>query len=165
MAMVLTILAYDALARGMLPAGSRIMGLPDTINEVSDVIIAPPLCQIDNDKPMDANFADIIIQQIDGEHFTHTVPVNFTCTDTFKGDLNFTLKASSALFDANAVATSQPNLGIRITRNGSVIKPGVMYAIDWRTAFELKALPIKQISSTLITGVFTAIATMLTMIH
>lgn len=165
MAMGLVIAGCNALAGGIHPMGSRIMGLPDTIIKVSGVIVAPPPCQINNDKPTDVAFDDVVIQLVDGAHFVRTVPVQITCPGTFTGELDFMVKADAASFNSDAIATSNENLALQLIRNGSKMPINSWHAISWRQPIALQVVPIKNAAKSLSAGKFTANATMLIVVH
>ncbi|HBZ16821.1 fimbrial protein [Pantoea sp. NPDC088449] len=161
MVAILLILLSITIAVGKTPLGNRIAGLPDTIIEISGIVIAPPPCQINNDKPADVDFGDVTIQYIDGERYMRDIPAVIQCPPTFIGELNFKIRGEPSPFDESALITSNPDLAIRLTLNGGAMKLDQWQSISWRTPLEIKAVPIKNSNSIPAAGPFTVTATML----
>lgn len=156
------ILTVGSVSAGMMMSkGNRVMSVEDTIIEVSGVIVAPPPCQINKDKSTDVDFGDVVIQGIDGKRYTRDVPVSIDCSPTFTGELAFKINGASSPFDESALETSNSDLAIQLTLNGSALKLNEWQGISWRMPLEIKAVPIKNPKKSPTAGPFTVTATML----
>lgn len=159
-AVFITLLS-TSMALAKMPLGNRIAALPDTIIEVTGVIVAPPACRVNDDQPVMVDFEDIVIQQIDGARYARDIPVAITCDTTFKGELNFSLNGTAASFDSSALSTSNSNLGIKLILDGNPLPLNQWQAINWRAAFKLQGVPIKATNVIPAAGAFTATGTLM----
>ncbi|UVC29324.1 fimbrial protein [Pantoea sp. SOD02] len=154
----------SAMANGLTPSERGVRVIADTPFEVSGEVSAP-LCQINENKAIDIEFDNVVIQQINGINFAKTVPFNITCSDGFSGEVDLMIKANSSSFNSDAIATNDSNLAIQLLINEKVQILNALQPINWRESMELKAVPIKNTLINPSAGDFTAVATLSVEVH
>ncbi|AJJ18274.1 MULTISPECIES: fimbrial protein [Yersinia] len=127
-------------------------------------LINPAPCVINGGNTIDVPFGENLgVNKIDGTNYTKAVPYSVTCGAAIPGmDLGLTIiSASVTTFDATALQTNIPNLGIRLLKNG------VPFALNTRVVYDnnnppvFQVVPVKASGATLSEGAFEATATLL----
>lgn len=154
----------SAMATGLIPPERGVRVIADTPFKVSGEVSAP-LCQINEDKAINIEFEDVVIQRINGINFAKTVPFNINCSAGFSGELDLMIKANAASFNSDAIATNDNNLAIQLFINEKPQILNTFQPINWRESLELKAVPIKNTPSNPSAGAFTAVATLSVEVH
>jgi len=123
-------------------------------------IVEAVTCKINDNNPIDIDFGDAVaISKIDGSHYAKPLTLVFTCSRDPEGTVTVTINGSGAPFDAMALETNIKELGIRLTRDGSVITLGAPMAVNYPNPVVLMTAPIKQFGVTLLPGSFVAFST------
>ncbi|WP_338628351.1 fimbrial protein [Yersinia intermedia] len=130
----------------------------------SGTLIDPPPCVINGGNTIDVPFGENLgVNKIDGTNYTKAVPYSVTCGAAIPGmDLGLTIiSASVTTFDAAALQTNIPNLGIRLLKNGVPFTLNTRVVYDNNNPPVFQAVPVKASGATLSEGAFEATATLL----
>ncbi|HCR1077295.1 TPA: fimbrial protein [Enterobacter cloacae] len=128
---------------------------------VKVTVVASPPCTINDDRPIEVDFGEVMTTRVDGNNYR--MPVNYTlsCTGASSNAMKLQVKGSGAAFDGRLLQTSRNGLGIELQTQG-----GISFPVNGSLIFsypnkpELWAVPVKQPGVTLTGGEFTAGATM-----
>ncbi|MGX9743220.1 fimbrial protein [Pseudocitrobacter corydidari] len=126
-------------------------------------LITPPVCTINNDKTIEVNFNQIIIDNIDGVNYLTDVPWELSCDSSVRSDLlafSLTYLGTASNYTPDAISTNIQGLGIVLQEDGQVFRPGSTITITESSLPVLKAVPIKKENTTLTEGEFEAFATL-----
>ena len=127
----------------------------------SGQLIEPPLCQVNGNKPIAVEFGPVIISQINGDNYKQPVPWDIVCSGTPDKSMRIKLSGTPGAFDANLLATSQPDLAIRIVQgktNETQLPLNSWLPFTWPTLPDIKLAPAKKSQAQLSAGDFTAVA-------
>lgn len=120
-------------------------------------------CKIGNDQPIDIDFGDeVVVDLLDGQRYQRDVPLQITCNNDYKGELNFTV-SGTASFEDSVIETTIPDLGIRFL-NASSNKPieiNKAYPYKNNDNVDLIVVPVKAPNAKLTGGDFNASAQLL----
>lgn len=92
--------------------------LPFTVK----VRIETKTCDVNNNQPIDVEFGDMIIKNIDGSDYEQPVPYQLTCADSANGTkmkLRFEGGSGAALFNSDLLKTSENDLGLQFKYNNT----------------------------------------------
>lgn len=128
--------------------------------------LLPPVCTVDNGANSDivVDFGDDInINRLNGNSYSKAVTYRVTCgTDGQQWPLRLRFEGVSNSWDNQSLATSDPNLGIRLTLNSSVVSFGSEYPVqDSNNLPVLIAVPVSNSADSPSEGEFTATASLL----
>lgn len=121
-------------------------------------------CKIGDDNPIDIDFGDeVVTDLIDGEHYLHAVPLQITCNEDYNGDLNFSVIGTPSSFENSALVTDVAGLGIRFldASTNTPIELNKAYRYKNNNNVDLTVVPVKEASTSLPGGAFTASAQLL----
>lgn len=120
-------------------------------------------CHINNDRDLSVHFDNVGIHKVDGQRYRQTISYQLVCDDidpTWR--LTMIVKGSAASFDASALSTNAPGLGIKILQNGQPFEINKALDITYQNPPTLEAVPVKDPNvSELSEGAFSATATLL----
>lgn len=141
-----------------LPPGA--MGSNMATVTVKVTVVAPPPCVINDDRPIDVAFGDVMTTRVDGDNYK--MPVNYTlsCTDAPSNAMKLQVKGTGAAFDATVLQTNKTGLGIELRQGDSKLAVNDWLNFTYPNKPELWAVPVKQTGATLTGGEFSAGATM-----
>lgn len=127
---------------------------------VKVTVLAPPPCVINDDRPIDVEFGDVMTTRVDGDNYK--MPVNYTlsCTGGTTNAMKLQVKGTGAAFDATVLQTNQTGLGIELRQGDSKLAVNDWLNFTYPNKPELWAVPVKQRGATLKWGEFSAGATM-----
>ncbi|WP_447872492.1 fimbrial protein [Serratia fonticola] len=127
---------------------------------VKVTVLAPPPCVINDDRPIDVEFGDVMTTRVDGDNYK--MPVNYTlsCTSGTTNAMKLQVKGTGAAFDATVLRTNQTGLGIELRQGDSKLAVNDWLNFTYPNKPELWAVPVKQRGATLKWGEFSAGATM-----
>lgn len=128
----------------------------------SGILVAPPVCTINNGNTITIDFKDVGVNKVDGVNYRK--PVNYTieCAgSTLPWEMLLTVKGTATSFDPAAVQSSVADLGIHILQDGKAFNLNTPMVISPSAPPVLEAVPVKSLGSTLSSGSFNAAATLL----
>lgn len=127
---------------------------------VKVTVVAPPPCVINDDRPIDVEFGDVMTTRVDGSNYK--MPVNYTlsCPGAPSNAMKLQVKGSGAAFDATVLQTNKTGLGIELRQGDSKLAVNDWLSFTFPNKPELWAVPVKQTGATLTGGEFSAGATM-----
>ncbi|HHQ6589781.1 fimbrial protein [Serratia fonticola] len=133
---------------------------PSATVTVKVTVVAPPPCVINDNRPIDVEFGDVMTTRVDGDNYK--MPVNYTlsCTGGTSNAMKLQVKGSGAAFDATVLQTNQTGLGIELRQGASKLAVNSWLNFTYPNKPELWAVPVKQDGATLTGGEFSAGATM-----
>ncbi|CAI1968274.1 fimbrial protein [Serratia fonticola] len=133
---------------------------PSATVTVKVTVVAPPPCVINDDRPIDVEFGDVMTTRVDGDNYK--MPVNYTlsCTGGTTNAMKLQVKGTGAAFDATVLQTNQTGLGIELRQGDSKLAVNDWLNFTYPNKPELWAVPVKQRGATLTGGEFSAGATM-----
>lgn len=103
------------------------------VNVGSAMLTVPDKCIINEGQQLDINFGDIVGSEINDKKISKPVPVSFRCEGGGFESNNLKIKLSvsgdSAAFDANLLRTNKPELGVKFTRDQTIIAPNNYYPV------------------------------------
>ncbi|NJQ21814.1 fimbrial protein [Pantoea sp. LS15] len=125
--------------------------------------LLPPACAVHNGGggDIDVDFGDDInINRLNGTNYRQVVGYGVTCGDDGqKWPLRLRFVGTGAVWDAQALLTSEKNLGIRMTLNGAPVNFGSYIPVTDSTNLPvLVAVPVANPADSPDEGVFTAAA-------
>ncbi|QDI20297.1 pilus assembly protein [Serratia marcescens] len=126
-------------------------------------LIAPPPCSINNDQLVDVDFGERVgVTKVDGKNYLKTVDYRITCEPGVSGlVLGLTVTGPQTGFDAAALQTNLPDLGIRLLQGGEafIINKRIVISADHPPV--LQAVPVKKPGAVLEPKPFEVTATLL----
>lgn len=127
---------------------------------VKVTVVAPPPCTINDERPIEVEFGDVMTTRVDGSNYK--MPVNYTlsCSGALSNAMRLQVQGSGAPFDATVLQTNKTGLGIELRQGESKLAVNGWLNFTYPNKPELWAVPVKQSSVTLTGGEFTAGATM-----
>lgn len=128
--------------------------------------LLPPACQVDNGNggDIEVDFGDDInINRLNGNSYRQTVSYRVSCgQDGQTWPLRLRFEGVANPWDNQSLATSDPNLGIRLVLNTTTVNFGVNYPVpDSGNPPVLIAAPIGNSAVSPQEGAFTATASLL----
>lgn len=154
------------IAGGLLVLPMLVSAATSSIT-IKVTVVAPPPCTINDNKPIEVDFGDVITTQIDGNNYL--MPVNFsvTCTKPYETGINIQVSGNPASFDSKVLGTTINGLGIVLKTDVGIPGKILRFNInEWWSGFypnnpwKFWAAPVKQSGINLRGGDFTAGATM-----
>lgn len=133
---------------------------PSATVTVKVTVVAPPPCVINDDRPIDVEFGDVMTTRVDGDNYK--MPVNYTlsCTGGTSNAMKLQVKGTGAAFDATVLQTNRTGLGIELRQGAGKLAVNDWLNFTYPNKPELWAVPVKQTGVTLTGGEFSAGATM-----
>lgn len=133
---------------------------PSATVTVKVTVVAPPPCVINDDRPIEVAFGDVMTTRVDGDNYK--MPVNYTlsCTGGTSNAMKLQVKGTGAAFDAAVLQTNQTGLGIELRQGASKLAVNSWLNFTYPNKPELWVVPVKQDGVTLTGGEFSAGATM-----
>ncbi|MDT3253738.1 fimbrial protein [Serratia sp. root2] len=151
--------AWQSLA-GMLVTLPMLVFAASSTVTVKVTVVAPPPCVINDDRPIEVEFGDVMTTRVDGSNYK--MPVNYTlsCTGGTSNAMKLQVKGIGAAFDATVLQTNKAELGIELRQGDSKLAVNDWLNFTYPNKPELWAVPVKQSGATLTGGEFSAGATM-----
>ncbi len=127
---------------------------------VKVTVVAPPPCTINDDRPIEVEFGDVMTTRVDGSNYK--MPVNYTlsCTEASSNAVKLQVQGNGASFDSTVLKTDKVGLGVQLLQGDSKLGVNNWLNFTYPNKPELWAVPVKQSGATLTGGEFTAGATM-----
>ncbi|MEB2645354.1 pilus assembly protein [Pseudomonas sp. C 49-2] len=140
---------------GLCSAASANLTFSGTLNE-------PPPCTIDAGNTIEVDFGDVGVKRVDGVKYRKGLAYTISCGPaTLPWELKLSVNGSPTSFDASAVQTNVPALGIRLYQNNVPFPLNTRLDISLPSPPVLEVVPVKQPGATLAPARFAAVATLL----
>ena len=140
---------------GLCSAASANLTFSGTLNE-------PPPCTIDAGNTIEVDFGDVGVKRVDGVKYRKGLAYTISCGPaTLPWELKLSVNGSPTSFDASAVQTNVPALGIRVYQNNVPFPLNTRLDISLPSPPVLEVVPVKQPGATLAPARFAAVATLL----
>ncbi|MGP6457482.1 fimbrial protein [Enterobacter ludwigii] len=124
-------------------------------------VIVEGVCEVNNGETLNVDFGNSLrSSEIDGENFLKSIDYTLACEDLASNDLEMQFEGNATSFSDNYLATDKEGLGIKIYINGEVMPLNTWTPFTWPDLPALQAAPVKDDSSEIETGVFSASATL-----
>ena len=128
---------------------------------ISGTVLAPPPCVINGGTTLTVPFGDALqTTRIDGINYQRGVDYKVSCTNPSSNAMTLELKGTGATFDAKSLATSKADLGVKLYVDGADWPLNTAVKFTYPTLPDVQAVPVKRLGSTLTSGGFTAVATL-----
>ncbi|WP_447885646.1 fimbrial protein [Serratia fonticola] len=133
---------------------------PSATVTVKVTVVAPPPCVINDDRPIEVEFGDVMTTRVDGS--SYRMPVNYTldCTGAPSNAMKLQIQGNGASFDSTVLQTTQPALGVQLHVGSARLPINTAANFTYPNKPVLFAVPVKKSGATLTGGEFTAAATM-----
>ncbi|MBC3378121.1 fimbrial protein [Serratia fonticola] len=115
---------------------------------------APPSCKLNNDKPIDVDFNEVLTTRVNGENYRQRVNFTLTCSAGAPNAMKFRVKGNSAWFDAKALQTNIMALGIAFWQGDKRVAINDWLTFNYPNLPVLYAVPVKAPGAVLDTGGF-----------
>ncbi|MGY2137362.1 fimbrial protein [Pseudomonas reactans] len=140
---------------GLCNAASANLTFSGTLNE-------PPPCTIDAGNTIEVDFGDVGTKRVDGVKYRRGLGYTISCGPaTLPWALKLSVNGTPTPYDASAVQTNVPALGIRVYQNNVPFPLNTRLDITLSSPPVLEVVPIKQPGITLPPARFAAVATLL----
>ncbi|MEX2941266.1 fimbrial protein [Serratia fonticola] len=155
----------DAIKRLLHAAMLAAVLMPLTVRATTPVIVRvtivePPPCTINDDRPIEVDFGDVMTTRVDGSNYLKPIEYTLNCTNLKNNAMKLQLKGVSASFDGKLLKTTKQGLGIGLLQGSSKMSINSWLNFTYPNKPELWAVPVQQGGVTLSGGEFTAGATM-----
>lgn len=127
---------------------------------VKVTVVLPPPCVINDDRPIEVEFGDVMTTRVDGDNYKMPVIYTLSCTGGTPNAMKLQVKGTGATFDATVLQTNKTGLGIEIRQGAGKLAVNDWLNFTYLNKPELWAVPVKQSGATLTGGDFSAGATM-----
>lgn len=146
----------------VLLAAAPLMALASNMATVivKVTVVKPPPCTINEDRPIEVDFGDVMTTRVDGNNYK--MPVNYTlsCPDASSNAMKLQVNGNGASFDGTVLRTDKTGLGVELRQGDNKLAVNSWLNFTYPQKPELWAVPVKQNGTTLTGGEFTAGATM-----
>jgi len=140
---------------GLCSAASANLTFSGTLNE-------PPPCTIDAGNTIEVDFGDVGVKRVDGVNYRKGLAYTISCGPaTLPWELKLSVNGTPTTYDASAVQTNVPALGIRVYQNNVPFPLNTRLDISLPSPPVLEVVPVKQPGATLAPARFAAVATLL----
>lgn len=140
---------------GLCNAASANLTFSGTLNE-------PPPCTIDAGNTIEVDFGDVGVKRVDGVKYRKGLAYTISCGPaTLPWELKLSVNGTPTPYDASAVQTNVPALGIRVYQNNVPFPLNTRLDISLPSPPVLEVVPVKQPGATLAPARFAAVATLL----
>lgn len=123
-------------------------------------VVAPPPCTINDERPIEVEFGDVMTTRVDGKNYRMPVNYTLTCKEGSSNALKLQVYGNGASFDSTMLKTNKTGLGIELRQGDSKRAVNSWLNFTYPDKPELWVVPVKQSGVTLRGGEFTAGATM-----
>lgn len=144
----------------MILACAPLIVSSDTNVTVRVTVIEPPLCVINNNKPIEVDFGNVLTTQVNGSNYRKRVNYTFSCTGSSSNMMKLMIGGSGAVFDPDILRTNIASLGIKFEVSSGKLPLYSWISFIYPTKPDIWAVPVKEDGVTLKGGVFTSTAIM-----
>ncbi|ELY3098567.1 TPA: fimbrial protein [Serratia marcescens] len=145
-----------------LLAAAPLMALASNMATVTVkvTVVKPPPCTINDDRPIEVDFGDVMTTRVDGNNYKMPVNYALSCSDAWSNAMKLQVNGNGASFDGTVLQTNKTGLGIELRQGDNKLAVNSWLNFTYPQKPELWAVPVKQSGTTLTGGEFTAGATM-----
>ncbi|QXX97750.1 fimbrial protein [Serratia marcescens] len=145
-----------------LLAAAPLMALASNMATVTVkvTVVKPPPCTINDDRPIEVDFGDVMTTRVDGNNYKMPVNYALSCPDAWSNAMKLQVNGNGASFDGTVLQTNKTGLGIELRQGDNKLAVNSWLNFTYPQKPELWAVPVKQSGTTLTGGEFTAGATM-----
>ncbi|RYC43420.1 exotoxin [Pectobacterium zantedeschiae] len=129
-------------------------------NVTVKVSVVAPSCTINDGKPIEVNFGDVVTTRIDGSRYRKPVDYTLSCPGGGSNALKLQVQGAAAAFDNRVLQTTNPGLGIGLQHDSDSIPVNSWVDFTYPDRPKLWAVPVSQPGVTLTPGEFSASALM-----
>ncbi|WP_368877611.1 fimbrial protein [Providencia vermicola] len=127
-------------------------------------LIIPPVCQLNQNKPIQVSFGKVGVRKVDGDRFKQEIPYQLDCLGDLNQPWDVTLTFSGTQagngFDKATLRTvsalNNGTFGLQIQKDGQALELNKAFSINPAAPPKLSAVPIKLAGTELIGDDFTA---------
>ncbi|HAT2878025.1 fimbrial protein [Serratia marcescens] len=123
-------------------------------------VLAPLSCVINDNKPIEVNFGEILTTRIDGINYRQQVRYTLNCPGAGSNAMKLQVHGTGASFDSTVLGTNKNGLGIALLLDDNKVAINNWLNFTYPTLPELWAVPVMQPDAILTGGKFSAGATM-----
>ncbi len=128
---------------------------------IKAIVLAKPSCVINGGDPIEVKFRnDIVSTRVNGYNYMEEIPAKVQCSGLTSDSLRLKIQGESAYFGSNVLATEQDDLGIALLSNGRPLRLNNNIPFTYPNVPLLNAVPVKIQGAKLISGKFSASATL-----
>lgn len=132
-----------------------------TIVQITVTVVEPPKCVINENRPIEVDFGQVVTTRIDGNNYRVPVTYGLDCKGSQGATLAMSVSGGVTGFDSAALRTSVDGLGIRLYADDQLLAVNSgAHNFDYPNMPALYAVPVKQADARLGGGEFTAAATL-----
>jgi type 1 fimbria pilin len=124
------------------------------------VTVVQPPCVINDNRPIEVEFGDVMTSRVDGENYKMPVSYSLSCSGALFKTMKLQVQGIGATFDTSVLHTDKAGLGIELRQGDSKLAVNNWLNFTDPNKPELWAVPVKQSGATLTGGEFRAGATM-----
>lgn len=108
--------------------------------------------------PIEINFYEINVNKFDSERYAREINYTIDCGDGSAANSNLKLKFESTVagFDSNLIKTTNSNVGLKITSNGTLLPPNQYENFVLSNKPSLTVYPVLNTEEEIELGLFTA---------
>lgn len=136
------------------------LGATSAVVTVKVTVVAPPPCIINDNKPIEVDFGDIMTTRVNGENYKMPVDYSWSCSGMISNEIKLRFDGVGASFDKSVLRTNTTGLGISLLVDGNKLPLNSWRTFTYPRKPEVFAIPVKQSGVSLKGGAFTASATM-----
>lgn len=124
------------------------------------VTIVQNTCVVNNNQPIDVDFGEMLISDIDGVKFEEDIPYTLQCdgADSTQG-VKLSFQGTGAGFNSSLLKASEPALGLRFKQNNTVFALNDEVSFTYGSKPSLSVVPVLSSPTGVSSGESTATAT------
>lgn len=150
---------YRYLA-GMLAIAPLMAGAVTSMVTVQVTVLAPPPCVINDDRPIEVDFGEVMTTRVNGVNYRRPVDYTLSCSKAFSNAIKLQVQGNAASFDRTVLQSNKAGLGIGLRHGDNKLPVNSWLNFTYPNVPVLWAVPVRQSGITLKGGEFTASATM-----
>lgn len=127
---------------------------------VKVTMVAPPPCIINDNRPLEVEFGDVITSKVDGINYRMQVNYTLSCDAAASNAMQLEVHGNGASFDNTVLQTNKDGLGIKLMRGGEDLPVNTWVPFTYPNVPDMWVIPVKEAGVALTTGEFSAAASM-----
>lgn len=144
---------------GILVIAPLMTGAVTSTVTVQVTVLEPP-CVINDDRPIEVDFGEVMTTRVDGVNYRRPVDYTLLCSKAFSNAIKLQVQGNGASFDRTVLHTNKAGLGIGLRHGDNKLPVNNWLNFTYPNAPALWAVPVRQSGATLKGGEFTASATL-----
>lgn len=143
---------------GLLAIVPLMTGAASSTVTVQVTVLVPPPCVINDDRPIEVDFGEVVTTRVDGVNYRRPVGYTLSCKGAVSNDIKLQIQGTGASFDNRVLQTRKTGLGIELQQGDKKLPVNRWLNFTYPNVPALWAVPVKQSGATLKGGEFTASA-------